>query len=93
MEAMSKAIRGGDGGLLPGGSLLVGSGTAAGATSEVYISPSIARVVMRRALPGRLHRCRFESMCSVPLKPAALPGQPFCLPCLFPLRSTKQQLP
>lgn len=74
-------------------SLLAGSGTAASATSEGYISLSIARVVMRRALPGGLRWCGFESMCSVPLKPAVLPGQPFCLPCLFPLHSTKQQLP
>lgn len=92
-EAIS--VRGGDGGgCFCISSLLVGSGTAASApSSEGYISLSIARVVMRRALPGSLHRCRFELMCSVPLKPPAVPGQPFCLPRLFPLHSTKQQLP
>lgn len=60
-------------------SLLVGSGTAASATSEVYISLSIARVVMRRALPGTLHRCRFELMCASlgPIKACSGPWAAF----------------
>lgn len=55
MEAISKDIRGGPmggGGGFCISSLLVGSGTAAGTpSSEVYISLSIARVVMGRAPP------------------------------------------
>lgn len=74
-------------------SLLVGSGTAASApSSEVYISLSIARVVMRRALPGTLHQCRFELMCGWrgPIKACSGPWAALLSSCLFPLHSTKQ---